>query len=38
MGYRELRVTFAIDDTAWRKVADTARVVFRDCPYFTLVG
>jgi len=37
-GYRELTVAFAIDDAAWREVADTARVVFRDCPFFTLVG
>ena len=37
-GYRELRIAFTIDDQTWHTVADTARVVFRDCPSFTLVG
>jgi len=36
-GYRELRIVFTIDDKTWHEVAETARVVFRDCPYFTLV-
>jgi hypothetical protein len=36
-GYRELRISFMIDDDAWREVAETALVVFRDCAYFTLV-
>jgi hypothetical protein len=35
-GCRELKIAFAIDDNAWREVADTAKLVFRDCPYFTL--
>lgn len=36
-GYRELKIAFTIDDKTWRRVAETAKVVFRDCPYFTLV-
>ena len=36
-GYRELRVAFAIDDKTWREVADTAQIVFRDCPCFSRV-
>jgi hypothetical protein len=35
-GYHALRVTFAVDDKTWQEVATTARIVFRDCPYFTL--
>jgi hypothetical protein len=34
-GCRELRATFAINDETWRQVAETARIVFRDCPCFT---
>lgn len=36
-GYRALRISFTIDEKTWREVAETAKVVFRDCPYFTLV-
>jgi hypothetical protein len=35
-GYRELRISFSIDDDAWRGLAEAAKVVFRDCSYFTL--
>lgn len=35
-GFRELRISFAVDDKTWQGVAATARIVFRDCPYFTL--
>ena len=36
-GYRELKIAFAIDDETWRKVSETAMVVFRDCSFFALV-
>jgi hypothetical protein len=36
VGFRELRVSFAVDDKTWQDVAATSRIVFRDCPYFTL--
>jgi hypothetical protein len=35
-GYRDLRITFAIDDKTWRELAETAKNVFRDRPYFTV--
>jgi hypothetical protein len=35
-GFRELRVTFAIDNETWQEVKETAKVVFRDCDYFAL--
>lgn len=36
VGFARLRITFAIDDERWQKLAATARVVFRDRPYFSL--
>jgi hypothetical protein len=36
-GCRELRITYSIDEMTWREIVETARVVFRDCPYFTLI-
>jgi hypothetical protein len=36
-GYRELTIAFTIDDKTWREIAETAKVVSRDCPYFTLI-
>jgi hypothetical protein len=35
-GLRELRIAFTIDDEVWRDLADTAQIVFRDCPCFAL--
>jgi hypothetical protein len=35
-GFRELKITFAIADKTWHEVAATAKIVFRDCAYFTL--
>lgn len=35
-GFRALRITFAIDDSTWHQLVATAKVVFRDCPYFTI--
>jgi len=34
--FRELRVTFDLEETTWHELVATARVVFRDCPYLTL--
>jgi hypothetical protein len=34
-GFSELQITFDIDDRAWKQLADTARIVFQDRPYFT---
>jgi hypothetical protein len=36
-GFGALRITFTIDDKNWNDLAATAKVVFRDCPYFKLV-
>ena len=36
-GYRRLRISFDIDEQKWRNIAATARVVFRECSYFTLL-
>jgi hypothetical protein len=36
-GFGKLEIAFAIDDSAWRGLADTARIVFRGCAYFSLV-
>ena len=36
-GYHELSIAFTIDDKTWREVAETARIVFRECPFFVLV-
>jgi hypothetical protein len=38
VGFSALRVTFEIDGKAWHELTATAKVVFRDCPYFTLEG
>lgn len=35
-GFNELRIAFAIDDKSWQELAATAKIVFRDCLYFTL--
>lgn len=37
IGYRELRIAFALDDETWRELEEAARIVFRDCPCFTLL-
>lgn len=36
VGFSELSVAFALTDKAWHEVAETAKIVFRDCAYFTL--
>ena len=36
VGFRELRVTFDLDEERWHELAATAKVVFRDCPCFTV--
>jgi hypothetical protein len=35
-GVRALRITFDLDEKTWHELVATAKVVFRDCPYFTL--
>jgi hypothetical protein len=35
LGFSALRVTFEIDDEAWANLTATAKIVFRDCPYFS---
>jgi len=35
-GFRALRITFDLDEKDWRELVATAKVVFRDCRYFTL--
>ncbi|PSB56563.1 hypothetical protein [Chamaesiphon polymorphus] len=34
-GFSELQIIFELDDRAWKQLADTARIVFHDRPYFT---
>ena len=34
-GFSELQITFDLDARAWKQLADTARIVFQDRPYFT---
>ncbi len=34
-GFSELQITFDIDDRAYKKLADTARIIFHDRAYFT---
>ena len=36
-GYRELRISFTVDDEKWRALVATAEIVFKACPYFILV-
>jgi hypothetical protein len=36
VGFSELRITFEISDGTWQMLAATARVIFRDRPYFAL--
>ena len=36
VGFSALRITFEIDEKAWAQLTATARVAFRDCPYFIL--
>jgi hypothetical protein len=35
-GFRALRIKFDLDEKAWLELVATAKVVFRDCPFFML--
>lgn len=35
-GFRKLRISFRVDDDSWKELTETAKIVFRGCPYFTV--
>jgi hypothetical protein len=35
LGFFGLRIAFEVDDTAWHELLATAKIVFRDCAFFS---